>query len=133
MSYCLQALQLFEGMEQQRFMAALSEVAGRGASVAEARSAGQQLEAPPQDLQPAFMQPVHHIAVMAMEIDRRLPPSGCRTTQTGAERRQRMVSGRLSAHGGQPWRRDTDLADSADGCPSPAIRSCIEKEGRLHG
>ena len=29
-SYCLQALQLFEGMEQQRFMAVLSEVAAVG-------------------------------------------------------------------------------------------------------
>ena len=29
-SYCLQALQLFEGMEQQRFMAVLSEVAAMG-------------------------------------------------------------------------------------------------------
>ena len=30
MSYCLQALQLIEGMEQQRFMAVLSEVAAVG-------------------------------------------------------------------------------------------------------
>ena len=30
MSYCLQALQLFEGMEQLRFMAVLSEVAALG-------------------------------------------------------------------------------------------------------
>lgn len=30
MSYCLQALQLFEGMEQQRFMGVLSEVAAVG-------------------------------------------------------------------------------------------------------
>jgi hypothetical protein len=29
-SYCLQALQLFEGMDQQRFMAVLSEVAAMG-------------------------------------------------------------------------------------------------------
>jgi hypothetical protein len=29
-SYCLQALQLFEGMDQQRFMAVLREVAGIG-------------------------------------------------------------------------------------------------------
>ena len=29
-SYCLQALQLFEGMDQQRFMAVLSEVAAVG-------------------------------------------------------------------------------------------------------
>jgi hypothetical protein len=28
--YCLQALQLFEGMDQQRFMAVLSEVAAMG-------------------------------------------------------------------------------------------------------
>ena len=30
MSYCLQALQLFEGMDQQRFMAVISEVAAVG-------------------------------------------------------------------------------------------------------
>ena len=30
MSYCLQALQLFEGMDQQRFIAVLSEVAAVG-------------------------------------------------------------------------------------------------------
>lgn len=30
MSYCLQDLQLFEGMDQQRFMAVLSEVAAVG-------------------------------------------------------------------------------------------------------
>ena len=30
MSYCLQALQLFEGMDQQGFMAVLSEVAAVG-------------------------------------------------------------------------------------------------------
>jgi len=29
-SYCLQALQLFEGMDQQRFMAVLRELAGIG-------------------------------------------------------------------------------------------------------
>ena len=29
-SHCLQALQLFEGMEQQRFMAVLSKVAAVG-------------------------------------------------------------------------------------------------------
>ena len=32
MSYCLQALQLFEGMDQQRFLAVLSEVAAVGQS-----------------------------------------------------------------------------------------------------
>ena len=32
MSYCLQALQLFEGMDQQPFMAVLSEVAAMGQS-----------------------------------------------------------------------------------------------------
>ena len=31
-SYCLQALQLFEGMDQQRFLAVLSEVAAVGQS-----------------------------------------------------------------------------------------------------
>ncbi|MEA5475096.1 hypothetical protein VB716_12785 [Synechococcus sp. CCY9201] len=30
MSYCLQALQLFEGMDQQRFLAVLSEVGAVG-------------------------------------------------------------------------------------------------------
>ena len=32
MSYCLRALQLFEGMDQQRFLAVLSEVAAVGQS-----------------------------------------------------------------------------------------------------
>jgi hypothetical protein len=46
------------------------------------------------ELAPKTMHPVHRYPFMVMEIDRRLLPSGCRTTQTGAERQQRMVNGR---------------------------------------
>ena len=50
-------------------------------------------QAPP-GLPPKTMHIVHRFTAMMMAIDRRLPPSGCRTTQTGAERRQRMVNGK---------------------------------------
>ncbi len=48
----------------------------------------------PSGFPPKPMHPVHRYPFMVMAIDRHLLPSGSRTTQTGADRRQRMVNGR---------------------------------------
>ncbi len=51
------------------------------------------------------MHPMHQDFVMAMEIHQRLQRLVCRTTQTGADRRQRMVNGRVVAALAWPtWR-----------------------------
>ncbi len=69
------------------------------------------------------MQDLHRFSAMGMEIPRRLHPSGSRTTQTGADRRQRMVNGGFgpALKGPQPEAVVTwGLGGNPESAPHPA-------------